>query len=251
MLNVSDLLEQLKQTPYRMIEVATRTEVLRVLGATTVGVLMLIPPNFWAEVIGTAAGYLIPEAIIAILFLVIAGFTGGSAGPALAARLTAFATSVVGKMRTVTNAAGRSLLAMFTFLRGLVDKIRDLVSLRLKSRRERAIGSTDVEIPLARKIVSITITDKQLQKKFKHADDFGVDGNYNPDSAGEFRRAIVDHVNSPETREVVGTYRGNPVTFHVNQNTGLVVLQDPGGSFLSGWKLNGQQLHHVVNDGKL
>ena len=66
-----------------------------------------------------------------------------------------------------------------------------------------------------------------LQKKFKHAGDFGVDGNYNPDKAGEFKQAIVDHVNSPGTREIVGTYRGNPVTFHVNQNTGLVVLQEP------------------------
>lgn len=246
-----DLVNNSAEWAAAMIEVATRTEVLRVLGATTVGILMLIPPNFWAEVIGTAAGYLIPEAIIAILFLVIAGFTGGSAGPALAARLTAFATSVVGKMRTLTSAAGRAVLAMFTFLRGLVDKIAELVRLLLQARRERAIGSSDVEIPLVRKIVNITITDKQLQKKFKHAGDFGVDGNYNPDKAGEFKQAIVDHVNSPGTREIVGTYRGNPVTFHVNQNTGLVVLQEPSGSFLSGWKLNNQQLHHVVNDGKL
>ncbi|WP_411911842.1 colicin D domain-containing protein [Rhodovulum sulfidophilum] len=43
----------------------------------------------------------------------------------------------------------------------------------------------------------------------------------------------------------------NPVTFHVNQSTGLVVLQDSSGSFLSGWKLNGQQLHHAINDGKI
>lgn len=146
-----DLVDNSAEWAGAMIEVATRTDVLRVLGATTVGILMLIPPNFWAEVIGTGAGYLIPEAIIAILFLIVAAFTGGSAGTALTARLTVFAGNVVGRMRTLTGSAGRAVVTMFAFLRGMVDKLAELVRLLLLSRKERAVGATDDEIRLLRK----------------------------------------------------------------------------------------------------
>ena len=94
-------------------------------------------------------------------------------------------------------------------------------------------------------------TAKQLQKKFKHAEDFGVSGNYNPANAKKFNEAIQNHLNSPGVKEISGSYRGNPVSFHTNPNTGLTVIQNPNGSFLSGWKLNPQQLQHVLKDGKL
>ncbi len=94
-------------------------------------------------------------------------------------------------------------------------------------------------------------TAKQLQKKFKHAGDFGVSGNYNSANALKFNQAIQKHLNSSETKQISGIYRGSPVTFYTNPNSGLTVLQKPNGSFLSGWKLNPQQLHHVLKDGKL
>jgi RHS repeat-associated protein len=94
-------------------------------------------------------------------------------------------------------------------------------------------------------------TAKQLQKKFKHAEDFGVSGNYNTANAKKFNEAIQGHLNSSGVKEISGSYRGNPVTFHTNPNTGLTVIQNPNGSFLSGWKLNPQQLQHVLKDGKL
>ncbi|HIE36308.1 MAG TPA: hypothetical protein EYP89_03620 [Candidatus Omnitrophica bacterium] len=94
-------------------------------------------------------------------------------------------------------------------------------------------------------------TAKQLQKKFKHAGDFGVSGKYNPANAQKFNQAIQKHLNAPGTKEISGTYRGNAATFYTNPNTGLTVIQNPNGSFLSGWKLNPQQLQHVLKDGKL
>jgi RHS repeat-associated protein len=94
-------------------------------------------------------------------------------------------------------------------------------------------------------------TSKQLQKKFKHAIDFGVKGNFNKANAGKFNQAIQRHINASGTREIPGVYRGNNVIFQVNPNTGLTVIQNPNGSFLSGWKLNPQQLIHVLRDGKL
>ena len=98
---------------------------------------------------------------------------------------------------------------------------------------------------------NIVTTPKQLQKKFKHAEDFGVSGNYSPANAKKFDGAIKNHLNASGTKEISGTYRGNPVTFHIDPSTGLTVIQKPNGDFLSGWKLNPQQKQHVLMDGKL
>ncbi|WP_435634643.1 colicin D domain-containing protein [Pseudomonas solani] len=37
----------------------------------------------------------------------------------------------------------------------------------------------------------------------------------------------------------------------VDPNTGLSVIRDSSGNFLSGWKLNPQQLLHVIKSRKL
>lgn len=90
-----------------------------------------------------------------------------------------------------------------------------------------------------------------MQKKFKHAGDFGVEGNCSKANAKQFNEAIQKHLNASGTKEIQGTYRGNPATFHTDANSCLTVIQNPNGSFLSGWKLSPQQLNHVLNDSEL
>lgn len=97
----------------------------------------------------------------------------------------------------------------------------------------------------------IEFDDKQLQKKYKHAKDFGVDGPYNKQNADKFREAITNHVNSPGTQLINGTYRGNPATFYLNSQTGLNVIQSPSGQFVSGWSLGPGQLRSVLQSGAL
>jgi RHS repeat-associated protein len=92
---------------------------------------------------------------------------------------------------------------------------------------------------------------KQLQKKFKHAGDFGVPGGYSRASAAAFSRALNQHINSPAVRAISGTYRGNPVTHYVNPGTGLNVIADQAGNFVSGWRLSGAQLQNVLSRGSL
>lgn len=95
-------------------------------------------------------------------------------------------------------------------------------------------------------------TAKQLQKKYqKHAKDFGVDGNYNPANAKKFEKAVDDFINNPATQSRTGTYNGNPVTLSFNPSTGRVVILEPNGSFVSGWKMTYEQLQHVIRTGKL
>ncbi len=91
----------------------------------------------------------------------------------------------------------------------------------------------------------------QLASKFKHAADFGITGNYSKDNAAEFSRAIHGHVNSPGVRAVHGTYHKAPVTHYVDPSSGLNVIADPAGNFVSGWRLSPEQLQNVLTHGGL
>lgn len=92
---------------------------------------------------------------------------------------------------------------------------------------------------------------RQLQAKFKHAADFGLEGNYNKENLNKFGQLIQDHMNSNEINIINGTYRGQPVTHYLNPNSGLNVITSPSGQFISGWKLNPDQLQNVLNHGGL
>lgn len=98
---------------------------------------------------------------------------------------------------------------------------------------------------------SIGFSEKQLAKKFKHAGDFGVKGNYNQQNVAKLKSAIEKHVFDNESMPISGTYRGIKVTHYVNPQTRLNVIVDSTGQFHSGWKLNSAQLKHVLSTGKL
>jgi hypothetical protein len=97
----------------------------------------------------------------------------------------------------------------------------------------------------------VATSTSQLQKKFKHAGDFGVAGTPSTANLQAFDDAIRNHVQSPATQKIVGTYRGDPVNIDVDPATELAVITDPADNFISGWKLSAQQLWHVLNGGKL
>ncbi|WP_133739924.1 colicin D domain-containing protein [Actinorugispora endophytica] len=97
----------------------------------------------------------------------------------------------------------------------------------------------------------VTYTDKQLQKKFKHAQDFGISGDYSRAKADEFREALDNHIDSPGTVQIQGTYHREPVTHFLDPNTGLNVITTRSGEFISGWKLSPGQLANVQQHGGL
>lgn len=82
-------------------------------------------------------------------------------------------------------------------------------------------------------------TRQQLDKKYKHASDFGVaDTRKNRETLAKYRDALEAHLNDKDTVEK-GTYRrekGSKVFF--NPNTMNVVVLKENGDFLSGWKIN-------------
>ena len=91
------------------------------------------------------------------------------------------------------------------------------------------------------------IEGRRLPSKFKHAIDFGIEGSYNLDRAEEFARVLQVHVAAPSTLAIHGTFRGRIlVVLHADPITGLVVMTNQNSNFLSGWRLSGSQLIHVL-----
>lgn len=94
----------------------------------------------------------------------------------------------------------------------------------------------------------------KLQKGFvKHGDDFGVTGNWNPGRAAEFSSAINQHVNKPWVRAVSGTYRNNSmkVTHYVDPYSGLNVVVDSSGNYVTASRLRPEVLKQVLETGWL
>ena len=107
-------------------------------------------------------------------------------------------------------------------------------------------GGTDSTAP------ELKINRKQIEKKYdRHARDFGVDKPRSKESFDEFEAAVRDFVQRPDLDRMPGTYRGQSVYFNVDKNTGLFVMQKPNGEFLSGWRLNPDQLTNVLTRAKL
>jgi|SRR5471032_1279605 len=82
----------------------------------------------------------------------------------------------------------------------------------------------------------------QLQHAFKHAADFGVEGNCNVRALRAFRLALERHIQSSGTEARAGWFRRMPVTHFVDRETGLNVMRDTQGKFLSGWRLSPRQM---------
>ena len=94
-------------------------------------------------------------------------------------------------------------------------------------------------------------SSQQLQAKFKHAAAFGVTGNYSKANAVQFSRAINQHVNSPGVQVIYGTYHRQPVIHFLDPSTRLNVIADRAGHFISGWRLNTDQIMNVLKHGGL
>lgn len=97
----------------------------------------------------------------------------------------------------------------------------------------------------------LVIDRASIEKKYKHASNFGVTEPRGRDGFDKYEAAVRNHVDDPKTMHIDGTYRGDPAILNYNPDTGLVVVQSPKGDFISGWKLSPTQEQYVLNEGKL
>lgn len=100
-------------------------------------------------------------------------------------------------------------------------------------------GVEPIYVMMSDPLDSGRFTRKQLDKKFKHAADFGVaDTKKNSDTLTKYRDALEAHLVDPGTVER-GTYRREKgSTVYFNPKTMNVVILKADGKFLSGWKIN-------------
>ncbi|MBF0208863.1 MAG: hypothetical protein HQK53_18525 [Oligoflexia bacterium] len=92
----------------------------------------------------------------------------------------------------------------------------------------------------------------QLQKKFKHAEVFGITGNESRETLLQFANSIENHVKAMTTRIIEGTYhQAQRVIHYVDPASGINIMKDPNGNFISVWKLSPEQLRNVLERGSL
>jgi hypothetical protein len=103
----------------------------------------------------------------------------------------------------------------------------------------------------ARAFPRLSMTRFQIERKFKHAVDFGVTEGKGASGYKTFAEAIERLVADPTTTRVIGTYRNEPAILNYNATTRLVVAQSPDGAFISGWQMSKRQLHYVIEHGSL
>ncbi|MGQ8774852.1 S-type pyocin domain-containing protein [Serratia sp. NA_112.1] len=115
-------------------------------------------------------------------------------------------------------------------------------------------GVEAIYVMLSEPLDSGRFTRKQLDKKFKHASDFGIaDTKKNRVTLTQYRDAVEAHLKDRDTVEK-GTYRrekGSKVFF--NTKTNNVVVLDKDGEFVSGWNLipGSPQYNGYINTGVL
>lgn len=113
------------------------------------------------------------------------------------------------------------------------------------TRPEPTAGPKHVEPP------ELSIDRRQIEKKFKHAEDFGVETPRGAEGFDDFGQALRETMGNPSTKHIDGLYRGEPCIISVDPNSKLAVVQRPDGSFLTGWKLSTEQLESVLTNGRL
>lgn len=143
------LVENSAEWAASMIEMATKTRVLSILFGTMGGIILMIPPTFWAEAFGTLSGYLIPEIILAIIFALITYFTAGAGGAALSARIGSFVAKVTTKLSS-SGRIGAFILRIFNKISTLGHKIIELIRWLKKSVSEMRRGLSEGVVRILR-----------------------------------------------------------------------------------------------------
>ena len=98
---------------------------------------------------------------------------------------------------------------------------------------------------------ALAFSRSQLLQAFGHAADFGITSGTGNMALFEFGTALQAHLDGPLTRSIQGSYRGAAVTHFLDPDTGLNVMRDAQGNFLSAWRLSPQQLQQVLSTGSL
>ncbi|MCP5467735.1 MAG: hypothetical protein H7A32_00510 [Deltaproteobacteria bacterium] len=93
---------------------------------------------------------------------------------------------------------------------------------------------------------------QQLQRKFKHAYRFEVQGNYNLANAKNFKQALTNYIKDSQIIPIRGTHRKTQSVLHFyHPETKINVMLDLEHNFISGWKLGEGQALDLLKTGNV
>ncbi|WP_053360927.1 SAR2788 family putative toxin [Bacillus sp. FJAT-27251] len=99
-------------------------------------------------------------------------------------------------------------------------------------------------------VTSVTFKATQLQKKFNHAIDFGVKGNYSKANATKFETALRNHVSSStHVYKTKHSGQSGHVIMHLKGNNAVFFKES--GEFITGYKLASHQKDSFIRIGEL
>lgn len=190
------------------------------------------------------------EAGGAILGALTLGLGEGAAQAAEAAEVANAGSKVVRILRSLVEVA-RTVATTIGEALTRIGEIAGKLGKFLNAKIERAL--VRVGIKESEELFPQLVTDaKQLQKKFKHAKDFGVEGNYSLANATKFDEALTAFVDDAGTTTIRGSYHGDPAIISYSTETRQVVIRDLDGNFVSGWgPMTPGQYQHVTTTGSL
>ena len=64
-----------------------------------------------------------------------------------------------------------------------------------------------------------------------------------------FTQKVIDNIFG--STFIQGTYRGNPASFFYNPGTGNVIITNPMGSLIAGFKISPNQLNYLFTTGNV
>ena len=85
----------------------------------------------------------------------------------------------------------------------------------------------------------------------KSAKDFGIEGEYNVESAKSFEEAIWQTASAGVDDAMRGYYQGRRAVFFIDVEGGYVVIANPAGEFLSAMSLPKDAMNSLRMTGEL
>ena len=99
----------------------------------------------------------------------------------------------------------------------------------------------------------IQFTQRSLRHAYdRYFADWGLPGHCTPASEQLFKQTIIDHINGPNTQQILGSYRKTIDAIHFfDPTTNLNAMTDFQGVFIGGWRLSGEQIGVLLATGNI
>lgn len=207
-------------------------------------------------VVGAIATVAVPAVIGVVgamtgLGLVATIAIGAVAGATIATATSAASTAQQnnGKVdwKTVGVCAGVGAVVGFV-VSGAAYGITKAVQAAKAAKSAKAAEEAAKAAESATKLPSTKIETSKLQHEWKHAKDFGIDGNWNKTNGQKYKAAIENHIKN-STEVYKSTYRGNDVYVYLDGKTNIGAYVDMSGNYIGGWKFSADQIAFHIKNG--